>query len=241
MSWPVTAGLTRLMLKNYAGFAVLVVTLFSGIWLYYASGMDINRSIWVIADLMPIRFFLLAMGAVVASTYFPVFIATGVTRREFLRGGLLHCVLISAAFAVLTLGGYLLEQVAFGLARPTSHLTHPLPVGGISDALAILGESTVLNFGYMCAGWAIAAGVYRWGSLSGFAVVPVVAAPVLLATGLASISFVRGWAVSAGVGTPAHLVGPAAGNVLGMALSIGVLVAMVILTVRRLPLQPVKS
>jgi hypothetical protein len=147
----------------------------------------------------------------------------------------------SRAEPLLTLGGYLLEQFAVGQAGLVGLLEHPLPVAGMSDALAILGRSGALNFGYMCAGWAIASAIYRWGNLSGLVAIPVVAVPVLLANSLADFSFLSSLALSAGLDPQEHPVQVGIGNTLAVALRVGALAALVVLVVRRSPLQAVKS
>jgi hypothetical protein len=143
---------------------------------------DVTFSLWGMIAGMAMQYWLAVIGVLLVSSHLKQFVATGVTRREFLTGAALFGLLSAVLFAVVATAGHGLEQWAVNLAEP-------LPAG--YPAVSVVSEFLHVLPGmlaFLVSGATITAGYYRFGPLPGFlltvpGVLPVAVSEVLLGHG----------------------------------------------------------
>lgn len=136
----------------------------------------------------------------------PVHIANGVSRRGFARSAAVFGAISALAFSVLTLGGYGMQALILS-ARGMSDVYPAISLGDVATTgLGLL----LINACYLCGGWLIGAGFYRfgvwWGILfAAVGILPGVAGDVALGgqvdngTGLAMSLLLAVCSIAAGL------------------------------------------
>lgn len=186
----------------------------------------LSDDVWGSAVRSSSRIFLLVIGILATTASLPVYVAHGVTRREYVAGAGLFAVLVGALFAVVVLAGYLIQwAIGFGqvvvrdpapvlvfyeLLAPWVHegryfTEQPLPLLALHEAL--------LFAVWYLTGALIGAGFYRHVA-AGLLTIPLAAAWMLAAesAGGETLAQIFAWAMPA-----AHLASTALQ--LGMALA----------------------
>jgi hypothetical protein len=166
----------RLVYGIYWGVMLLVLALLVtslemfGLWVLDAEG----ASAWALAVNVAPGWFVFVIGIILASTFLPVGIAHGITRRDFARGAGLFALATAVLFALLKIVGQLLEALAYNVLGFMEEITEPYPWptpgGALTDVLSYLG--------FMISGWLFALIFYRfrvWWALllAPFAVIPL--------------------------------------------------------------------
>jgi hypothetical protein len=122
----------------------------------------VTFSLWGMIAGTAAQYWLAVIGVILVSSHLKQFVATGVTRREFLAGAALFGLVSAVLFAVVVTAGHGLEQWAVGLAEP-------LPAG--YPAVSVVSEFLHVlpgTLAFLVSGATITAGYYRFGPLPGF-------------------------------------------------------------------------
>jgi|tagenome__1003787_1003787.scaffolds.fasta_scaffold20737919_2 hypothetical protein len=187
---PTTAGTSTLvtanLLRTYRPialwfFSAAIIGIGAGLAAVIAFG-DVRFSLWVMIGGSAARYWLSAVGVLLITAHLRQFVATGVTRREFLAGAGLFGLIAAVLFTVVVLAGHGLEQWAVGLGGP---LPGDYPaVSVVPEFLHVLAA----ELAYLVSGATVAAGFYRLGPLRGFlvlvpGVLPAAIAEMLLGRG----------------------------------------------------------
>ena len=175
---------------------------------------DLPFSLWVQIAGPAAKYWFSVIGVLLVSSHLKQFVATGVTRHEFLAGAGLFGLIAVLLFSAVVTAGHALEQWAAGLAGP-------LPAG--YPAASVMSEFLHVvpaELGFLVSGAAIAAGFYRFSPMRGVLLILPGVLPALVSEGL--------------LGSDRHGV-PAWSLPLGLALTVSLLVtALVAVTCQRL-------
>jgi hypothetical protein len=170
-------------------------------------GKDVPGGLWVIVVGAATRYWLLVIGILLATMQLRVFVANGVTRRDFTAGAARFGLVVALALAVVVVAGQTVESAILAGATPE--------IGGI---LAGFVRQVVFVLAFGVGGWLIGTAYFRLHPL----VATLLNVPVVGAVALTS------WLLGTVETGPAPLALPAAVPI-GLAL-----VALGYLVVRRL-------
>lgn len=166
---PMVGGYWAIMLPIYAGIVTVVV----------AVG-DTDVSIWATSGASAPKYFLLAVGVMLTTVYLPVYVANGVTRRDYAFGASLYILAIGAVYAVIMTLGFAFEHALYTSADIMAGLDDPYPVRSTTDALATLVGELFIGIAYLCCGWAMGTCFYRLGAWWGIVLIPVTVLPAVV-------------------------------------------------------------
>lgn len=155
------------------GLLVVGVALVTGI---VSRFVEIEQSAWIIAVNLP-PWYMFGMGVYMTAVYLPLYIAHGITRREFMRQATPFMVALAGLGAALMTAGFGIERGLYRLLDwpqvfPDDHdglFNSPNQYGMIFLAFWLM------FLAFVVVGAFIAAAFYRggWGGLVGCALVPV--------------------------------------------------------------------
>lgn len=156
----------------FAGLLVGTVTLVGTLIAVHGS---LSTSAWNVGVASTTKWLIGSIGLMLGPVYLRHYVANGVTRREFLRGGLLFGIGVCAAFALLALAGFGVERAVLGAAGLMDGLTAPYPVHSAGTAVAVLARAFLIYLAHFCSGWLLGACFYRYGAFLGLvAILPCV-------------------------------------------------------------------
>lgn len=179
----ILAGL-RPVLMWFIAIAAVAFTLI-GVGIVLTSDPDSVAT--EIAGAGAIRYFPMAIGIMLTPTMLPMYVAQGVTRRQFAR----VCVLVTLAFAALMAlfmcVAYAVEALAYRWGGKTYELSLPHLFDSWDEFELIFTEYLVLTAASIAAGWLIGSVYYRlhwfWATLLiPVCLVPAAAAELFLTT-----------------------------------------------------------
>jgi hypothetical protein len=166
----------------FAGFLVVGVGLADAV---VARFTDPPFSLWMFIAGSAVKYWLGVVGVTLVAVHLRQFVAAGITRRDFIVGGLLFGVVLAVAAALLVPVGHGFEYALRGGAGgvPADYPRWSVPV-----AVSEFGHVLPSCLAYLVAGAAAGAGFYRFGAWGGLpllipALVPVAAAEGLLGLG----------------------------------------------------------
>lgn len=202
-------GVGRYLLYYFAAVYLVfgLVDLFVGVFGH------IHYSIWEIAQVGTAKYVPFAFSMVLGAQL-TVYVAHGVTRRNFLRATITFVLLVGVASGVATTLGYTIEHAFYSLRHLPTVVRTPHIFTSTGQWPAILLESVVIMTAYVTSGWLIGAGYYRLGGRYGTAfllpaVVPALGTELVLHSGWEGVAL-----TAAGAASPSVAIGVAVGVVL---------------------------
>lgn len=195
---------------------------------------EVTESLWLNTGSTQPRYFLLAMGVMLAATHLPVYVAHGVTRRLFLVAGVGFTVAVSAAFAAITVIGFGLERLLFSWQGTLDRLPEPYPMNTLGDGLRVALALALLGTVYLCCGWLIGSIYYRYGAWFGTLLIPAAAVPLFVAEAGIGEKPLGAWLVQ-------ELIGSEMPYGVGLALAVGSAVTMLALIYGSIQALPIRS
>jgi len=142
---------------------------------------QVDLSIWRLVAGEAVKYWLLVLGTLIVAIHLKLYVANGVTRRDFLFGagafGLVTAV-VFAALVPIGRGAEWLLRSAFGVASAG----YPDLTAG--DALRDLGLYAAPAIGWLVTGALIAAGFYRYQWWGGLLLIIPFALPLVVSEGL---------------------------------------------------------
>ncbi|GGP88444.1 hypothetical protein [Streptosporangium pseudovulgare] len=126
------------------------------------------------------RWYALFVGVALVREYLPMYVAHGVTRRQFGAQAAVTATLFAPFLAVLVAVGYLLEAGAYGLAGLSQTLDRAHLFAEPTHVPLVLAEYLIELAAWLVAGSVIGAAFYRWDG-GGLLAVPVGVGLVVLA------------------------------------------------------------
>jgi hypothetical protein len=197
----VARALLRVHVRALIWLWVGLIVIFNGIAVGVAIFGHLDRSIWETSFDGVGQYFPLAVGIGLMSLHLPVFVAHGVTRRNFGVGSLWFVLVFTLISAVGLTLGYVVEDLIFAIAHRTPVLHSPQLFTATDQFAVIFGQSVLQVLAYLVSGWLIGAGFRRFGVYGLLLLIP----GLLPIAGLGAL-IRTGWlgqlANSLGLGTP---------------------------------------
>lgn len=170
-----------------AWFTAIVLIIFSLIGIGFMLSSDLDNGAAEIAGAGAVRYFPLAIGIIFTPVMLAMYVAEGVTRRQFARVGALVTVAFAALMALLMCVGYAIEALLFRLGGQTYELGLPHLFDSWNEVGLIFTEYFILTAATISGGWLIGTTYYRvhwfWATLLiPVCLVPTAAAELLLQT-----------------------------------------------------------
>jgi hypothetical protein len=181
-------GLLVFVAALWVAFFALAEVLTLGI----ATWGEVESSVWEQASEL-IRFFVMFIALWLVHSMLGVYVAHGVTRREFMAKATMFVAVLAGLLAVLTALGYLLERLVFEVADWPQALTDEHLFASPRDYAAIVLAYWLVYAVWGAVGLFATAGFYRDEGAWGLVAVPVGVALILpteLAVGAGSLPFV---------------------------------------------------
>jgi len=146
-----------------------------------ASVAEVEVSMWFLIAGQAVKWWLLILGVLLVATHLKLFVANGVTRRDFLIGGGVFGGLCAVVFALMVPIGHGVERLVW-----TAFGTPPdgYPAFTAAAALREAGHLLPGTLGCLVSGALIAAGFYRFNWWIGLLLVVPGALPLVVADGL---------------------------------------------------------
>lgn len=147
----------------------------------------VDASMWQNAGSGAFKYFPMAMGIMLTPVLLPLYVAQGVTRRQFTVGGALFVAVWSAGLTLAMVAGFAVEAVAYDALGWPHELENPHLFDSWQQAHLVFAEYFPLIAVHMLAGWIIGMtyyvlGWFRATLLLPVSLLPALAAEVLLAT-----------------------------------------------------------
>jgi hypothetical protein len=163
----------------YTWCVITVVVL--GVAVVTSRVTEIDLSIWRLIVGEAVKYWLLVLGTLLVATHLKLYVANGVTRREFLAGagafGILTAVVYAALVPIGTGVEWLLRS-AFGIA------SDGYPDFTAGEALRDFGFYAPVAIGFLVTGALVAAGFYRYPWWAGLLLIIPFALPLVVSESL---------------------------------------------------------
>lgn len=189
------SGIRSIMLPLWLIIAVLVAAIM-GVLSYLT---EFDRSVWA-TGASATKVYLGVVGIIIGVTILPLYVTNGITRRHFATGGSLvvaGTALVSGLFALL---GFGIEEIVYGLADLSHLLEDVAAFGSAGRAATIFIAYAAASAAYMCSGWLIGSGFYRFGPFGGTLFILVALIPVVGTEYLISVESI--WDSGVSIGGP---------------------------------------
>lgn len=170
--------LGRSHLKIVCWFWVVVLVGWAGTATTMGTFTDIRASVWEWFSRAAPKYFLLVIGILAGSVYLPRFVAYGITRRDVRAGAAVLAPVLASAFAAMVLLGHGIEYAAFSATGVIDQFSGAYPVASAGDAVESGVRVTLLCLAYLCSGWLLGAGYYRYGVWRGSLFLPPALLPL---------------------------------------------------------------
>ncbi|MFI5844905.1 hypothetical protein ACIA8K_34910 [Catenuloplanes sp. NPDC051500] len=175
----VAATLFRRVRAWYAGFAILLAVVVAVIAALVAASGSLTTSAWLLGSASTVKWFVGPTAIMLIPVYLRQYVSLGVTRRQFLGGGLLFSLGSAGVAALYTMAGFGVERLVFGAAGLMDGLTEPYPVHSAGSAAAVLVRAFLIYLAHICSGWLLGAAFYRFGPFGGLVLIPPAVLPAL--------------------------------------------------------------
>ncbi|MDP9797203.1 hypothetical protein J2S43_005715 [Catenuloplanes nepalensis] len=185
----VAASLFRRLSPVYGIFAALLIATVVLVGALVAGYGALTESAWNLGAASTSKWFVASIAIMLGPVFLRRYVAFGVTRRQFLGGGLLFGLGSAGAFALLSLAGFGVERLVYGAAGLMPGLTETLPVHSAGTAIAVLVRAFLIYLAHFCSGWLIGAGFHRFGPFGGLLLI----APSLLPALGSELAFGTEW------------------------------------------------
>lgn len=170
-------GITYYAITRLWIWVALAVTIVQAVIAWRVVGTD--HSVWLFTHSVS-TVMLGVFGIIMTPTFITMYVANGMTRRNFAIGGTAFIVSLSLVVALLQTVGFGVEEVIYGSAGIKDVLDRPLVFDAVGNALRVFAICLGTYVAYMTSGWLIGTGFKRWGPLVGTLLIPICAVPVLL-------------------------------------------------------------
>lgn len=155
----------RIMLTAHLYFTTIACAALLGVTLVAAflisTWGEVDRSYWHYVATQFLRWIAFGLGVDAISTYLRMHIAHGRTRRDFLRQLFPYLIGLAGAFAVLAVGGYLIERGVYALTGWPPRTEDSPQVDSVADVLGYVGPFTLMLLLWMVAGVLLTAAFNR--------------------------------------------------------------------------------
>jgi hypothetical protein len=162
----------------FAGFLVIGIGIADAVVDRFA---EPPFSLWMFVAGSAVKYWLGVVGVTLVAVHLRQFVAAGITRRDFIAGGLLFGALLAVAFALLVPVGHGVEYALRGAA---DGVPADYPQWSASVAASEFGHVLPGCLAYLVTGAAAGAGFYRFGAWGGLALLIPALVPVAAAEGL---------------------------------------------------------
>jgi hypothetical protein len=156
--WPVAAGYWAIMAAVALTVGVTV-----------GAFGEIKTSLVQYPLLNAPKYFLMVFGILATTMQLPIYVAHGVTRREFIRGAAVFFAALATAFTALQLVALGIEYAVYSAQDLLPRLTEAHPLASAGDAGRLFLQTLLLGLAYLATGWLIGVGYYRFGPWLGTA------------------------------------------------------------------------
>ena len=171
----------RPMVLWFAAALVVFVALTEIVIVQFA---DPPFSLWMFIAGSGVKYWFGVVGVMSVAAHLRLFVAAGITRRDFLAGSLLFGVLAAIAFAVFVTAGHGVEYVLRGGA---DGVPPAYPDWSPAVALREIGHILPSCLAFLVAGATASAGFYRFGAWIGLLLVIPALLPMAVSEGLLGI------------------------------------------------------
>jgi hypothetical protein len=137
------------------------------------------------------KYFMVVLGIFLSPVHLPVYVAHGVTRRDFLAGSAMFGGLLTLGFTAFLVVGYGLESAVFSGLGWTAGLGNPHLYTSAGQVGLVVAESVLMLGAHFCAGWLVGTGFQRFGRWWGvgfgvLALLPALGVDLVLDAGIAA-------------------------------------------------------
>jgi hypothetical protein len=233
---PVRVGTTMVwgLAPTLGIFLVIVVAIFIALGAGFATFGELTASGWTYAGAGAFKYFPLSMAIMITPVLLSVYVAQGVTRRQFAVGAVLFITAWSLLLALIMLVGYAVEAAAFGATGRPYVFDTPHLFDTWTDVHLVLGEHVTLIAVHMMTGWLIGTTYYVLGWFRATLLLPVTLLPVAAV----EVLMPNGWiGRSLFAEFPAYTPPPVAAAIPLALLVIGITWAVNFILVRELPIK----
>ncbi len=156
--------------------ALAVTTVQAGI-AWWVVGTD--HSVWLFTHSVS-TVMLGVFGIIMTPMFITMYVANGMTRRNFAIGGAAFILSISLVVALLQTIGFGVEEVIYGSLSIKDSLDRPMVFDSISNGLRVFAVCLGTYVAYMTSGLLIGSGYKRFGPIVATLLIPVASIPLLL-------------------------------------------------------------
>jgi hypothetical protein len=164
---------------RYVGFwfwaVIALVVVSASVVTGWFDGIDL--SLWELITGQATKYWLLVLGLTLVPTHLRLFVANGVTRRDFLLGAGAFSLVTAVLFAALVPSGRAVEwllRTAFGVAG------NGYPGFSAGEAVSDFGHYVPGTIGWLVTGALVAAGFYRYSWWAGLLLIIPFALPMVV-------------------------------------------------------------
>lgn len=172
------------------GFLAIVVVIFIVVGAATATLGDVEASVWQTAGTGAFKYFPLAIAIMLTPVFLPIYVAQGVTRRQFAVGGALFIIAWAAILALATVAGYGVEAAVYRANGWPHEFDTPHLFESWTQVHLVVAEYVPLIAAHMVAGWVIGTSYYVLGWFRATLLLPVSAAPALAVEALLATSWI---------------------------------------------------
>lgn len=202
----VGAGLTSGLATTLGIFLAIVAAIFMVIAVAVGTFGEVTESQWQTAGAGALKYFPLAMAVMLTTVLLPIYVAQGVTRRQFAVGASLFIAVWSALLALAMVVGYAIEAGVYDALGWSQEFDIPHLFDTWTQVHLIVAEYFPLVAIHMMAGWLIGTTYYVFGWFRATLLLPVSLAPVVVVEGLLATSWIGSALEHVESYTPPHVV-----------------------------------
>lgn len=171
-------------------FLAIVVAIFVVVGAATAAFGEVAASVWQYAGSGAFKYFPLAIAIMLTPVFLPIYVAQGVTRRQFAVGGALFAVAWAVALTLTMVAGYGIEAAAYGANGWPHAFETPHLFDSWTQVHLVIAEYFPLIAVHMVTGWIIGTTYYILGWFRATLLLPVSAAPALAVEALLATSWI---------------------------------------------------
>lgn len=171
-------------------FLAIVVAIFVVVGAATAIFGEVETSVWQTAGGGAFKYFPMAIAIMLTPVLLPVYVAQGVTRRQFAIGAALFVVAWTTALTLAMVAGFAVEAAVFAAYGWPHEFVTPHLFDSWTEVHLIVAEYFLLIGAHLVAGWIIGTSYYILGWFRATLLLPVSAAPALAVEGLLATSWI---------------------------------------------------
>jgi hypothetical protein len=170
-------------------FIAVVAAIFIVVGAATAMFGDVEASVWQTAGAGAFKYFPLAIAIMLTPVFLPIYVAQGVTRRQFAVGGALFIAAWAAILTMAVVAGYGVEAAVYRANGWPHEFDTPHLFESWTQVHLVVAEYVMLIAAHMVAGWVIGTSYYVLGWFRATLLLPVTAAPALVVEALLATSW----------------------------------------------------